>query len=446
MSGPKAFRIVTREELIARSEMLLRQLDTAISNWKQICERNGAVDDEAATAVIARRQSLQRMLDGSRFTELQKQVTAEISFLRSDAESRVERAIAAATRAMESRRRNARTAQMLLDALLQSGRAISEELRLELQSSHVSEKAIERAFALLAPAEEAATATKRQRELASRLGQGEQRITLGAWLSKQPGLKASEADLRIDRYLAELSALGIDPSPFGARQTAIASQPSSRQVLLTNSLLLDLGQAVRDGRKRSTQLAQLKERAVELAAWHSAGVDGLRSRIEQAIDEGNTSSAPALIAEADALVEEELRAQAADARRRAVLQALASLGYEVTEGMATAWVQSGHVLLRKAANPDYGVELAGGTKSDWLQVRAVAFGNVPQQRDASRDRDVEVAWCSEFEGLRSLVARTGGGIEIDHALPFGAVPIKIITDPKREEQAGEAQKLKTMTR
>src|SRR5262249_46875552 len=150
------------------------------------------------------------------------------------------------------------------------------------------------------------------------------------------------------------------------------------------------------------------------------------SRIEQAIAAGNTSSAAALIAEADALVEEEIRAQAAESRRRAVLQALARLGYEVTEGMATAWVQSGQGLLRKAANPDYGVELAGGTKSDRLQVRAIGFGNVQEQRDASRDRDVEVAWCSEFEHLRSLVAGTGGGIEIDHALPIGAVPIKII--------------------
>ena len=48
---------------------------------------------------------------------------------------------------------------------------------------------------------------------------------------------------------------------------------------------------------------------------------------------------------------------AAAARRRAVLQALSSLGYEVTEGMATAWVEDGAIVLRKAANRDYGVEL-----------------------------------------------------------------------------------------
>jgi hypothetical protein len=56
----------------------------------------------------------------------------------------------------------------------------------------------------------------------------------------------------------------------------------------------------------------------------------------------DVSSAPALIKQADALVQEELRVLAADSRRRAILQGLASLGYEVNEGMATAWVQGGH--------------------------------------------------------------------------------------------------------
>ena len=50
-------------------------------------------------------------------------------------------------------------------------------------------------------------------------------------------------------------------------------------------------------------------------------------------------------AEADALLQQEL----------------------VSEGLATAWVQGGQVVLRKAANPEYGVELGGGTKSDRLQ-------------------------------------------------------------------------------
>lgn len=48
-----------------------------------------------------------------------------------------------------------------------------------------------------------------------------------------------------------------------------------------------------------------------------------------------------LVKRADFLVEAEVRAMAAEQRRRAVLEGLARLGYEVSEGMATAWVKDG---------------------------------------------------------------------------------------------------------
>ena len=114
--------------------------------------------------------------------------------------------------------------------------------------------------------------------------------------------------------------------------------------------------------------------------------------------------------------------------------------------MATAWVQGGQVVLRKAANPDYGVELGGGTKSDRLQVRAVAFGSAQSPRNASRDRDMETVWCSEFERLRTLVSASGGGIEIEHALPVGATPLKLIEDPKGREETDEGKILRTLQR
>lgn len=101
--------------------------------------------------------------------------------------------------------------------------------------------------------------------------------------------------------------------------------------------------------------------------------------------------------------------------------------------MATAWVQGGQVVLRKAAVPGYGVELGGGTKTDRLQVRAVAFAGTGPVRDESRDRDIETMWCSEFESLRTLIASSGGGIEIERALPVGATPLKQIVDTQNED-------------
>lgn len=53
-------------------------------------------------------------------------------------------------------------------------------------------------------------------------------------------------------------------------------------------------------------------------------------------------------------------------------------------------VASGHVVLRKAATPGFGVELSGGLKSERVRVRAVAFGSPGLRRDASRDGDAVV--------------------------------------------------------
>lgn len=446
MSGPKVFHIVTREELVARCEAHLRRLDAAIAEWTKACERAGTADATAAKAVADRRDTLRLMLTQDRFAKIQKQVPAEISFLRSDAQTRVERAATAAAQAMQNCRRAARTARMLLDALGKSGRVIPPDLRRDLESSEITESAVARAFELLSTVGTGGAATDRQRALASELGRDEKRSTLAEWLARQPSAPELQSDLRIDRNLAELAALGGDPSPFADRAAAIAGEPMPRQTLLADSLLVELARAVKEARERSGQLAELRERAAELSLHDSAGARTLRIEIENAIAAEDVSSAPALTAEADALVQEEMRALAADARRRAVLQGLASLGYEVNEGMATAWVQGGQVVLRKASSPDYGVELAGGTKSERLQVRAVTFGSAQSPRNASRDRDMEAIWCTEFDSLRKLVSASGGGIDIEHAYPVGATPLKLVQDPTGREEAAEVTAPKTLQR
>jgi len=446
MSGPKVFHVVTREELVARCEAHLRRLDAAIAEWTKACERGGALDTKVAEQTAARRDALRRMLNEDRFTELQKQAPAEISFLRSDAQTRVEQTAAAAAQAMQNRRRAARNARMLLEALAKAGRNVPADLKRDLEAPETAESAMARAFALLSPIDLNGAATDRQRKLASELGRDEKRATLADWLAGQPASLEREFELRMDRHLAELTALGVDPLPFAVRAAALMDEPPPRQALLADSLLVELAHAVKEGRVKSARFAELRELAAELAYDESTGALTLRDRIEAAVAAEDGSSALALIAEANALIQERMRVLAADARRRAVLQGLATLGYEVNGGMATAWVQGGQVVLRKAANPDYGVELGGGTKSDRLQVRAVAFGSAQTPRNTSRDRDMEAVWCSEFQRLQTLVSESGGGIEIEHALTVGATPLKLIEDAMRPDETDEVRNLKTLQR
>lgn len=94
----------------------------------------------------------------------------------------------------------------------------------------------------------------------------------------------------------------------------------------------------------------------------------------------------------------------------------------------TAWVSDGRIVLRKPANPGYGVELSGGSPADVMQVRAVGIGNPAEARNAGRDRDMETIWCGEFERLQSLVAKAGGNVSIENARPAGQHPLKVVAD------------------
>jgi hypothetical protein len=438
MSGPKVVRIVTREELIASCQTQLRRLDGAIAEWSGVCERSGADGAQAISAMEQRRSELQRMLAEDQFAPLQKQIQVEMSFLQSDGQARLEAAAAAAERALVQRRRTANASRMLLKELERSGRAIPDDLRRALQSPPSQEQAVARALALLAPAQGGTGQTQRQRELAAKLADGERQLTLAEWLAEHPARADNPADLKIDRQLAELTALGADTVAFCRKAAEIVESPSERQALLLDSLLVELAQAVKEARARAAQSSALRQWALELSGHDTQPAQALRGRIEAALGAGELSLATTLVAEAQALAQEWQRAVAAAARRRAVLEGLARLGYEVSEGMATAWVQGGQVVLRKASAPGYGVELAGGSKSERVQVRVVAFGSAGTPRDAARDADMETLWCSEFERLRSSVATAGGAIEIEQALPPGAAALKVIEDGGARETADDS--------
>jgi len=433
MSGPKAFRIVTRAEIIAICRRNLARLDAAIESWTSAGRRNGTIEQKDIDKVTARRDELRRLLDADRFVELQKQVAAEIAFLQADSESRVERAAEMAARSKRELRRSKAAAEALLQRLQTLKIEIPPDMRSELSGSTGPSERLEAVMAkalLLLPSQDAPdAATDRQRELAARLGAGERRDTLQEWISRQPRGTEDPALARVDAFLGELRGLGIDASSFSARVAVLEAEPPARRSLIADSLLLDLAAAVKDGRARARLANELRERHAELSVMKSPEAASLLAEIDKTLAAPSASNGQELIERADSLMEEEFKVMAAEERRRAVLEGLARLGYEVSDGMATAWVQNGQIVLRKAANPGYGVELSGGSKSDLLQVRAVGIGNSAEVRDANRDRDMETIWCGEFDRLKALVAKAGGEVAIQSARPVGQFPLKIVSDP-----------------
>ncbi len=151
----------------------------------------------------------------------------------------------------------------------------------------------------------------------------------------------------------------------------------------------------------------------------------LADQMNVALASRDASQATSMLAAATSLIAEETRKQEAALRRQAILEGLARLGYEVREGMQTAFA-NGSVVVNNPATPGYGVEIGGPGSAERMQMRVVSHGG----NDATRDRDIEVQWCGDMDKLSGFLAEAGVTLAIERATEAGSVPIKVV------EQAG----------
>lgn len=441
MSGPKVVRIVTREEILEICAGHLRRLEQAIARWEEQAQRLGQLTEQERAATHERFKQLRQLIEADRLLDLQKQVPIEIQYLKDDLQQRENRAVQQATQQRQLARRQRENATTLLGAL--QGKALPTQLLQQLQALAdgqpvaAVESILAQGFASLGATAEEQGLSEAQQQLARRL-QGESATqTLAQWRAaheqKEPRLE------RIEQHIAQLLTLDHQASaePYLAKLRQIDAETREQQRnLLLDSLVLELAQATRDSHERRARLVLLQELANEVAILCPAAVE---QELVQAGQCSLANMAPVdeLIARFNTLIETELQQRAALARRQAVLEGLASLGYEVREGMATAWAKDGRVVLRKSATPGYGVEVGGTADNGRLQVRAVALS---AQRDTQRDKDIETIWCGEFQRLQALLAAQGDALSIEKALAVGAVPLKEVQlDDTQQEYREQAQ-------
>lgn len=379
MSGPKVVRIVTREEIIAICANLLRQLDQTIARWTSEGQRMGELSDAEIASTLRRRQELGELLTRGAFADLQKNVPGEMTFLHDDLERRRQRSVEKLVHARQRRRQGQINATTLIRALESRGAAVSAELRNLASGDHVTDTdtVLAQGLAMLSPT--VTGLTDAQQEHAKRLMTEVPEID--AWKSvaiENPRIA------RIDHQIAELHSL------MGSEQAAVLSERlrtietmpfDAHQQLQLDSMIIDLAASLKETRARLAIPAEVTPPATE--------------------------------------------ERFAEARRKAILNGLAQLGYEVHEGMETAWANDGQIVAKKPSLPGYGVEIGGQARTGRIQVRTVA---VTADRDTRRDKDVESLWCSEFSRLQELLAKQGDNLIIERALGVGTVPLKISLD------------------
>ena len=442
MSGPKVVRIVTRDEIIAICKGHLTALNKAVQEWTTFCQQNGVATDEEIAATGARQAALTQLLAEDQFSKLQKAVPDEIAFLKSDRQTRLERAAEKKAKASSNQRRTEAAATGVLSALDQKGKSVPAELRSSLEQiaagRNVDTAALSRAFALLTD-EKPATISEHQRELASAHQENEVRQSFNEWLA-ETCIDVDNEFARLDLRLAELTlVIGEEAATdFKERlKTLSLEQPSGKRSLLIDSLELDLAQAVSNAKKRRDLEQRLATLAAQLSEIGSEEAERW-SRTITAQREGTFDSLLKLEEKARQVLDQAVKEIAARSRRQAVLEGLAELGYQVSEGMETAWVQDGSVVLKRTLESGYGVEIIGNIDSGRVQMRTVAFRRPDLNPDKSSDTAAETEFCGAIAKLQEEFAAEGNEIVIERAAEIGATALKVIseTDAAEEEFRG----------
>lgn len=419
MSGPKVVRVVTREELVAAGNAVLARLDAAVAQWKRECGNAKAGDVEATKK---RRDDLAAMLAADRFGEFAQAAVKEIDFLEADAARRRERA--AQARAQE-RLREA-SGRELARTLLKASSNSDPQLRAELKKAAAGGLTVAETDAALSWARQALfriqdkVASPEQKALAQRLGGAEAETSFEAWKAK-----ATKPDLRFQAaftHIAELEALGaneVGELEAQLRSVQVIENEATRSMSL-DTLVLALRKA-RDGAlARDRALKQVHLLAAELSA--ASGSLVALQKLRGAGPDNSLEQLQALAALAREEISKAQAAVAAAGRRKAVLDGLQNLGYQVQEGLGTMTPDSGRLVVRSPASGDYGVEVVTGANQK-VQVRTVAFDAA---RDTSQDVTEERRWCGDFGKLRAALQASGCEVVVEKALGVGAAPLRMV--------------------
>ncbi|MBY5667424.1 hypothetical protein HFO43_02375 [Rhizobium leguminosarum] len=430
MSGPKVVRVVTREEIIAICQGHIAALVAAFEQWQRVGKRNEIVDAEDIRLAQSRISAIGDLLAKDKFAELQKQAPLEIAFLKGDMETRIERAAEKASRERNEGNRRLRAANSLAKALSEKGLEVPPALSNPRSCSQEElQAAVTQGFALLAPSSLRSETTDRQRELAAKLGEGESQPTLADWLATQHPSAVEDPRLAdLERRYEELRAL--DPeraSKLSDRVEKISSDRSSRRSLLIDSLALDIAAERRAATDEADALVKLRAMEAQLKNIPTPASASQLSKIEDLLDGFPTFvEISNMVDTAAATLQTIIQKRAEQDRRAAILAGLGELGYEVNEGMQTAWVENGRVVLKSNKRPGYGVEI-GGNPNSGMQLRTIGFAASADPRDALADISAETEFCGDFSVLQTKLAASGGELVVMKALGVGTTAVKRIS-------------------
>ena len=422
MSGPKIVRIVTREERQAACLSILAQVEALVGTYRAVIT-SAWEGDVTVTAELNRHDmrggELRKILAADRLDDFLRSARSEVPFLQAEI-ARV-RAEAARERARHHRiaGRRAEVAGVLITRITKDGHAAGSLLqRLQAVSEGGPDGgATAEAFALLTSGSAPASAGSGPCTTPFENVVGELE-TAEAWLERE-GIVLEPVDPIISQLESQLAEMeeGRSAGVASFRQRlgdVLLHEKLSARALALEALSADIRKEVSLSRERVRLRDEFALACAEAALWKLAvphcNADSSAAELRRELEDVRRQ------------LEAHHRSLADQARREALLKALASVGYEVGAEMATAWVEDGRLVVRQPSRPGYGVEVSGS--GERLQMRPIAFTGQGDEPDPARDADAETIWCGELAVLQSRLAELGDGLVVEHALAIGETPLK----------------------
>ncbi len=435
MSGPKVVRVITIEEKIEISKRHLARLDAAIKTWEIQCQAHHLASLDEMKETHKRKKNIQSLLDEKAFSKLQQSVQSEISFLNDDLSEKLERAAQKKADVKQQHRNLSKSAASMLATLKRKSIVVPDQLASDLTDiqkgwtdKEKAEITLKQALDLI-PTDQDYELTEEQKNIAQELAKDEIVEVLDNYMKSQQ----SDLDIiinNVDRHISELELLAAQEVvlPFQQQAEKLLKESSpQRQKMMADSLLIDLVGAIKEQRNKAELFSTLKVSLSELQKL-SSNQTSLIKEAETIVQKQDLNSARDCLNRVQEVISDLIEKQSDQNRRNTILKALTDLGYNVHEGMETAWVKDGNISLQNSSKPQMGVKLSGGKGGGPMQMRPVLFEPTDNPQDA------EIAWCSDFKSLKEIISADDTDLTIEVARAIGEVDVEIVNQDVQDRR------------
>ncbi|WP_291960719.1 hypothetical protein [Maribacter sp.] len=425
MSGPKVVRIVTPQERKIIKDRWLTRLKHALVRIEDYAENNNLLGKELRKGLLETHEHYANLTIND-YRQIEQEVPQQIVYLNAELKKLKHKVASERTTDWDTFR-HLKSTHNELKALSKEKNIIIEAFNAPsiITKSHLKtyKSQVDHLYEVLQKSiSKADELSKGQLELQERLAVGESMLSVTDWKAKLPKTKSrlkkledtlkemyvnemsqekiqtlinrcGQLDANDLNYEVQLDSLIIDAADFTKNELALREARED----LNNSLLL---------------IQTLDEDFKFVPQWTETLQSSELNLLLETAEKART------------FYENTSESRIVEARRIAIKSALEKAGYAINENMQTAWVENGRLVVKKATNSLYGVEIMSPTNLSRIQARVVADENRSNERSPSLDKNEEETWCNDINEIKTLLADENLDIIIDKMEEPGAIPLK----------------------